>query len=181
MQESLAENIPLSSLEKKEAVMEQSRAERQKILDSFLNRITAIKLPSISSETQQRLSRVSDYVLGTYKMGAEAFRGKTLGGEKLSARDRLMYSLISATGILFQGLSTYAASTESKTVVMSAGVSYAAHWALFGIQKLPELKQVAQAAQPEVQEFVNSMEKIVEAYGRARVEDMAREIDAYGY
>lgn len=168
-------------LETKEQVMERSRAERFGILGGVLKRITGTINAHVPKSIQNSISTGANFFVGSYKMGGEAVVGKTLAGKKLSPKDRIMYSLISTTGIAFQGLSAYGATHGNMEMIQAGLASYTASWILFGVQTAPEiisnLKELAQTAnKPELVKLFTSVEKIFEKFGYDNAKKLVEEV-----
>lgn len=114
-------------------VMEGAREGRLAILRDFFARLGARIDEKIPKPVQRIASAAVDMtVVSSYKMAAEAIRGKTVTGEVLDAKNRALYGLIAGTNGLAWGL---AAAGEIKI----AGMSYAASWLLFAAQRTPKV------------------------------------------
>lgn len=77
--------------------------------------------PKIEDVTQTLLKyirillHVADLFVGTEKNGLEIIRGYTFGGEKLSQKDKVIYALNVASGIMYKALLAYSFTEDDPT------------------------------------------------------------------
>lgn len=137
--------------------MERAQEGRVRVLDSFLARLREEIDKKIPPEVQRSISSAADLtpIVNSYKMSLEAATGKTAAGERLSPRDRILYSLIVGTNLGAAGLATAGN-------FKMAGASYGASWVLFALQRGPNMaKDVKEMA---MKYGVPALEKLVDGF-----------------
>lgn len=165
-----SEKIP-EQAEKRENVIENARKGRLELLGDVSRRIIKSVDDKIPQNVKNLMSHAIDFtVMANVKMGTEAIKGKTLSGEELNTKDRIMYGLIVTTSITAYGLSAYAASEGDTEMLMPAGEFYLASCVLFVAQKGPQLiknlKNVAERYEKDsLVKFFTAFEKIIDKYG----------------
>ena len=171
IQEKPEENLTLENQEAKNEVKEKFREGR---LDILKNKFSTMK-DAINKKVPQSLQNListglDKTIISGPKMAVEAYVGKTVSGEELTPTDRVLYGLIAGANMASYALTGYAASTGDTDYLKTAGILYAGHWALFGVQRIPKIiRDLANLAEKykfiETKNTLNKINDMIKKYG----------------
>ena len=155
----------------KQEIIENAEVGRLKLLGDMFKRLGECVNERVPKSVQNTISHTLDFtIIAMVKMATEAFKGKTLAGQKLNAKDRIMYGLIVATGLFSYILGAYGVREWDREVLKYAAGIHVTSWVLLGLQKGPQLVDsgLELAKQYNIEpliKFFGSMKKIIEKYG----------------
>jgi|SRR3989344_3034687 len=155
---------------KKQEIKEDAQNERFDVAEDVVERIAGCTQEETPKTGLRLTSNSLNIGVGPWKLVPEAVHGKTMAGEKLSSKDRIMYLLMSAVNVTGYGLGVTGVITGDKKMVVAGTLSYATYqiwfWKKFGPKVIKDLIELAKKAKIRQRQqliiFLRTVEQILE-------------------
>ncbi len=166
--------------------MERARGERARIFDDFFDRakmLIAENLPVVKKVG----TFAADFILTAPSMGAQAIRGTTFDGKKMTNEERITYGITALSSGSFYVCSGYAALATATGLpgaheaIQFAGVSGTMSWLVWidqkGLDIIRNVRDGATAFKPKLAKLLDAGHKILNRNGVEKTKELVEKVE----